>query len=563
MSDQSIQGDIARIEPIGNLATEFGAGLPPSLQILLNEGVYNRIKQLAQLMSNAKGITPDHLIGKGEACFAVINIALDAKLNPHFVARHMYQTPGGQLGYDGALVHAMLANSGQFIGQPNFDYSGDWSKLIGKFVIKEGQRGGKFPVPTWTDKDAIGLGIIVRWQVRGEAKPRIWPGEKEPFQLVQCFPLNSPLWATDPKTQIAYLAIRRFANQAAPGILGAAAYDEAEFLDASERARNITPGANLDQPTGDVVQIFKNAPDENESGWEVIDLDGVVQVFTKPERAIAAIDMLIEAAARDSLDRLDGVWGDNLETVEQLAAGGFQTDRVMEKYTELREQLLAPEPENASDETRPAGASAGEGDNRVPGDLPAGQRLGLGEQPRPTTADTSKPAQQPATQRGRAAPAETRVSASSQTEGRSDPPTQAGAPPATSQAATAASPAPTAADRANSPAGTGQTAPKNASPSEPADTDQRTSQTIAVYMSKGKPDYKKFLTVQVTPRMRRQLTTQDLAWFLSDNNENIELALNNLGTADQREWKDAVKQQWDRIGQLEGAAPLAQPVTNV
>jgi len=549
MSDQGIQGEIARIEPIGNLATEFGAGLPPSLQILLNEGVYNRIKQLAQLMSNAKGITPDHLIGKGEACFAVINIALDAKLNPHFVARHMYQTPGGQLGYDGALVHAMLANSGQFIGQPNFDYSGDWSKLIGKFVIKEGSRGGKFPVPTWTDKDAIGLGIIVRWQVRGEAKPRVWPGEKEPFQLVQCFPLNSPLWATDPKTQIAYLAIRRFANQAAPGILGAAAYDEAEFLDASERARDISPGTNLDQPTDQ--RQMQISPDIEESGWEVIDLDGVVQVFTKPERAIAAIDMLIEAAARDSLDRLDGVWGDNLETVEQLAASGFPAGQAMEKYSELREQLQQQQKSIAASggsDTQPEADQnqvmeqdqreqkgepqqtvtiTGQTDVQVedmgylhPGMAAQAAAAGDATAADPTSADTSKPAQQPAT----------------------------------AQADTAVSTAPTAAGRASSPAGTGRTAQTNASPSEPA-ADQRTSQAIAVHMKQGKPDYKTFLTVQVTPRMRRQMTTIDLAWFLSDNAPNIEAALRNLGTAEQREWKDALQQQWDRIGQLEGAAP--------
>lgn len=65
-----------------------GSALPPSLQILLDEGLYTRMKQLSGLMSKAEGFTPRHLIGKPEACFAIINTSLDWKLNPHFVARH-------------------------------------------------------------------------------------------------------------------------------------------------------------------------------------------------------------------------------------------------------------------------------------------------------------------------------------------------------------------------------------------------------------------------------------------------------------------------------------------
>src|SRR5678815_5695039 len=101
----------------GNLSPQLGGpGLPPSLQILLNDGLYNRVKQLAGVMAKSEGFTPQHLLVKPEACFTVITIALDAKLNPNFVARHTYQTPGGSIGYDGTLVQSILEQSGRFIG---------------------------------------------------------------------------------------------------------------------------------------------------------------------------------------------------------------------------------------------------------------------------------------------------------------------------------------------------------------------------------------------------------------------------------------------------------------
>jgi hypothetical protein len=207
-------------------------------------------------MSMAVGITPAHLINKGEACFAVVSMALDWRMNPQFVARHTYQTPSGAIGFDGALVQGILERSGKFLGAPEIEYRGDWESLTGKFRKATGQRGGEYVTPTWTDKDAIGLGVIVRWTVRGEQKPRVWPGETTPFWLTQCYPLNSPLWATDPKTQIAYLAIRRFANLASPGILGAASFDYEDITNASAYARDVTPPRpTLAEPSRTVTDV--------------------------------------------------------------------------------------------------------------------------------------------------------------------------------------------------------------------------------------------------------------------------------------------------------------------
>ena len=229
-------------EPATDL-TLFGdpSGLPASLRILLDDRAYDRTAKLATMMANARGITPAHLEGKPAACHAVIMMSLNWRLDPFFVAQRTYQTPGGAVGYMGALIHAILQQSGRIMGAVEFEYIGDWTKLAGMHKEATGARGGKFFVPTWTDKDAIGLGVRVIAQLRGEDKKRYWPSEAEWFHLVQCQPRNSPLWATDPRSQIAYLAVRRFGNQAVPDLLGGMPFDVDDLINAGDGAIDVTP----------------------------------------------------------------------------------------------------------------------------------------------------------------------------------------------------------------------------------------------------------------------------------------------------------------------------------
>lgn len=351
MSDQALQpAGGGQIAGYGNLAPSFGAGLPPSLQILLDDGLYNRVKQLSAVMANAQGMTPAHLIGKPEACFAIINIALDNRLSPHFVAGHTYQTPNGQIGYDGALVQAILEQSNKFVGAPEFQHVGDWHKIMGKPPqIKTSQKGREFVAPSWTPAEAAaaGVGVIVRWQVRGEPKPRVWPAEDEPFLLTQCFPLNSPLWATDPKTQICYLAIRRFARVTSPGILGAAAFSDEQMLDAAERARDVTPAreprredftaastAGTTEVEPDEEGMIQDQP-ETRPKFTLINLDGEYRDFPTDAGAAEALYLILTEAGKQGTQRIDGAWQDNLDTVETL---GSYKDRVTADYMDLRSE---------------------------------------------------------------------------------------------------------------------------------------------------------------------------------------------------------------------------------
>jgi len=200
--------------PSTELAVQHYAESPNALSILLDDRLFRRCEIIADKMANATGVTPIHLLNKPAACFAVVATAINWKLNPFAVARCTYQTPGGQIGYEGKLCQAILEVSGKLVGNVKYEHFGDWHKVKGKYEIRRSEKTGKdFARPTWTRKDAEGLGVIVRAQVRGEIEERTLE-----FDLDDCFPLNSTLWATRPNQQICYTAVRAFANLAAPGL---------------------------------------------------------------------------------------------------------------------------------------------------------------------------------------------------------------------------------------------------------------------------------------------------------------------------------------------------------
>src|ERR1019366_2534268 len=124
------------------------SGLPslmkmsPGLALFFNDAVYARCKAIATHMSKAEGMTPRHLLGKPEACFAVISRSITWNLDPQAVAMATYQTPNGQVGYYGTLIQAILEASGAFEGGITFKHEGDWSKVQAKFKIATSPKSG-------------------------------------------------------------------------------------------------------------------------------------------------------------------------------------------------------------------------------------------------------------------------------------------------------------------------------------------------------------------------------------------------------------------------------------
>jgi hypothetical protein len=218
---------------------EYGVnitGMPMGLAIMFNDKLYDRVKQIAGVMARAEGFTPPHLIGKTEACFAVVTRAITWKLDPQAVAQSTYQTPGGRIGYEGKLIQAILENSGRLDGNVAYELIGDWSKINGNFEIKKSEKGKDYAVPKWTRADARagGCGVVISAQVKGEAERRTLK-----FMLEECFPLNSTLWATRPSQQIKYTGCRAFGNTVAPGILMGEPFDLDQ--DIGSGMKDVTP----------------------------------------------------------------------------------------------------------------------------------------------------------------------------------------------------------------------------------------------------------------------------------------------------------------------------------
>ncbi len=339
--------------------------LPLTLRIMLDERMFEKVKTAASMMAGAEGFIAKHLQGKPQACFAVITRSMDWKLDPYFVAQATYQTPNGAVGFEGKLCQAILENSGRFIGGIRFEHTGDWSKITGMFEIVKGSSGKDYPKPTWTKKEAAGLGVTVIGHVRGEAEPRRWS-----IELVQAYPLNSPLWATDPRSQICYLAVRRFGDLAAPGIYGGVRFNIDEYLDASDAARDVTQPiqvAELMRETRSVVDAG-----DDEIVWEAFDTEGeLVGPFKTAQAFTDAVLAIFADAAKRDLATLQLAFSNNEQNIAALKVERLDglASQIEKRYADL---VVGITPKPATAEPASAGAAQGETASGATSAPPAG-----------------------------------------------------------------------------------------------------------------------------------------------------------------------------------------------
>ena len=218
----ALPAEIAPAE--GALAALPGsATMPIGLRIFFDPLWREACQAAAQSLAKAVGFAPPHLLGKTESCLAVVNLSLTWNLSPYMVAASTYQTPGGKVGYEGKLVQAILEASGRLAGSVKYKHFGDWTKVQRKFRMARSDKGFEYPVPTYKPEDEIGCGVTISCRVKGETEDRSLD-----FDLVQAWPRNSTLWATDPKTQIQYAGVRRLASTVAPSLLMGVPFDHEE-----------------------------------------------------------------------------------------------------------------------------------------------------------------------------------------------------------------------------------------------------------------------------------------------------------------------------------------------
>lgn len=167
-----------------------------ALDIMMNETVMVRIESMAARMATSKITTPKHLQGNEGDCMAIIMQAMQWGMNPYAVAQKTHLV-NGTLGYEAQLVNAVITARAPVKERLHFEWYGDWSKVNGK------------------DDKSPTLGVRVSATLRGENEPRVID-----ISMAQVGPVrNSPLWAADPRQQIAYLATKRWARLYCPDVI--------------------------------------------------------------------------------------------------------------------------------------------------------------------------------------------------------------------------------------------------------------------------------------------------------------------------------------------------------
>jgi hypothetical protein len=199
----------------------------------------DKLVRFAEIMAGSRVTVPAHLAGKASDCLAVTMQALQWRMNPFAVAQKTFMV-NGVLGYEAQLVNAVITTMAPTRDRIQYAWFGPWEKVIGKFVERTSPKGNKYAAPGWTLADETGCGVRVWATMKNEEQPR----ELE-ILLSQAQVRNSTLWASDPKQQLAYLAVKRWARLHCPDvILGVYTPDEIDTAPPVER--DITPATSDD-----------------------------------------------------------------------------------------------------------------------------------------------------------------------------------------------------------------------------------------------------------------------------------------------------------------------------
>lgn len=198
------------------VTSQHGATVGTAAAIFSPEGM-NQLVRFATLMADSKATIPQHLAGKPADCLAVTMQAAQWGMNPFAVAQKTHVV-NGTLGYEAQLVNAVVSSSSLLATRLNYRWDGDWSRVNGK-----------------TDKSPH-LTVTVSATLKGEIDPR-----ELTISMAQAGVRNSPLWEQDPRQQLAYLCVKRWARLHAPDVL-LGVYTPDELQETQPRPeRDITP----------------------------------------------------------------------------------------------------------------------------------------------------------------------------------------------------------------------------------------------------------------------------------------------------------------------------------
>jgi hypothetical protein len=243
--------------------------------------------RMAEMMAGARIAVPKHLVGSPGDCLAIVMQSAQWGMNPFAVAQKTHLV-NGALGYEAQLVNAVVSSSSLLSSRISYEWEGDWKGVNGK-----------------TDK-SDDRAVFVSATLRGESQPRILRVSMAQVGDVR----NSPLWASDPRQQIAYLATKRWARLNAPDVLlGVYTVDElqdsvrdmgdAQVVDRStaahaSRTEAVKARLRRDVPPQEATQVSAESTQSPAS-------DGLLEAVLEAIRGAATQEELDEAGdlARD------------------------------------------------------------------------------------------------------------------------------------------------------------------------------------------------------------------------------------------------------------------------
>ncbi|ECC5530942.1 recombinase RecT [Salmonella enterica] len=229
-----------------------------NVSILTNGELFNRLRTLSEVMANSGNFVPAHFRGKPDSCMAVVMQAARWGMDPFAVAQKTFIVgDSGVLGYEAQLVNAVVNSMAPTKDRIHFEWFGAWENIVGRFVEKTSTKGNKYIAPGWSLADEKGVGVRAFATLKGESEPR-----ELILMLSQAQVRNSTLWASDPRQQLAYLAVKRWARLYCPDvILGVYTADEIEereekIINPVQSTQNITmQDITADNPQTTSTQI--------------------------------------------------------------------------------------------------------------------------------------------------------------------------------------------------------------------------------------------------------------------------------------------------------------------
>lgn len=239
---------------------------------IFNAPMLGQLTAFANLMADSRVSVPDHLAGKPADCMAIVMQSMQWGMNPYAVAQKTHLV-SGKLGYEAQLVNAVISSSTAISGRFHYDYGGDWSRCTASKEVTVKRKGSKGEYTTtervraWSDADEMGLFVRVGAVIRGE-KDITW---SEPLYLSSVVVRNSPLWVSNPKQQIAYLALKYWARLYTPDVI-LGVYTKEELEGHLEKEINPRPSAErVDIHAMDESSVIVTSEDgpkyEDRDGW--------------------------------------------------------------------------------------------------------------------------------------------------------------------------------------------------------------------------------------------------------------------------------------------------------